>query len=522
IDIEVGANAKFEVTLTDDFVLVFWRDTAGQLHTGVKKASSRGTAATLGFGVTAKFSDPDAATKAATDFLEGYLTKPLDAVNAIIAKAGNVQLSDDEKKVLKALGIDPDSANAGDAAKKALDDLQKKLETKIKTVAELEIGASWKYEYSRVESSKFIVEAPITDTQLTALHPSLVAQNVQPLLDDSSIVLTKYLDETTVVRKRSFGFSLGIGKWFTIGDQDQSELTVRTRHSRDKSRSMISYVGARKFGGDGVWKIKPLAFDFRAEMSEYVADPKTSNFDYGITLSMEMTEQTLNEDVIATLLDNASLWSIVADDDADDVREKLSSIEGKATARFELTFDKATLGLIAPIAGHRNPLVMGRALAAAMPWSTDAARRAWKIRRTLYAPAWAAVLNGKDSQTAYAFVKDAVKAVDFAMSERDGKLDQLFNLRRLIEVHPDIAAHYTKWSNGMASLAQAIAPGSLPHTENANIFRNLYDYFSQVLYARAIGNALTQITSANVGRAATVTYKDADGKEQTLAIGSKA
>lgn len=529
-----GATASFKVTLTDDFVLVFWRELSGTLHAGVRKASSRGTALAATVGVTAAFADAAVVAEAAESVLQGYFGEALATIGRILSKAIGGGLTDAEKRifdaVVEALGLDPVVALAAEAKAK-LDHLRSALEAKLEEAAETRIAASWKYDYSRLESTQSIVEAPLTEAQLRRLHPSLVAQDVSPLLADAengALQLTRYLDETTVVRSSSHGFSLGIGKWLDIGDRDRSRLTVRTRRSLDRTRSMISTIGARSFRGSKDWSIGQFDFDFRAEMAAYAVEPKTSDFDFGLSLSMTATPQKLTSKAIAAIVDTASLWSIVGSERRGELQETLTAIARKtATARYQLTFDEKVLRQIAPVAGVRDCGAMAGAVAAAMPWGTFAARSNWQTRRELYAPAWRAVLADRaGSHDAYDLVRRGLQAVDPAMAQLDGTDAHMWTLRSLVDGHPQIVSHYSTWTTGARLLGAAVGEGTLASSKIETIFEDLHDFFSQVLYVRAIGRYLIDIAAAAgqtaaVGRVLSIAYDAGRGDRKTITIGSR-
>ncbi len=529
-----GASSSFKVTLTDDFVIVFWRDQSGTLHGGVRKASSRGTAFAATVSVTASFADPSAVAEAAESVLHGYFGEGLATIDHILSKATGADLTGDEKRifdaVMEALGLDPVVALAAEAKGK-LGRLRSAVEAKLEEAAETRIGASWNYDYSRLESTQYIVEAPLTETQLRRLHSSLVAQDVSPLLaeaESGALQLTRYLDETTVVRSSAHGFSLGIGKWFEIGDRDRSRLTIRTRRSRDRTRSMISYIGARSFGGAKNWSIGQFDFDFRAEMAAYAVEPKTSDFDFGLALAMTATPRKLTPEAIAAIVDTASLWAIIASERPHELREMLAAIGSRTvTARYQLTFDKQVLRQIAPLAGVRDCGGMAGAIAAAMPWGTFAARSSWQTRRELYAAAWRVVLAEQaGAGEACDVVRHALHAADPAMAQLDATDAHMWTLRSLIDGHPQIVSHYSTWTTGARLLGAAVGEGTLASSKIETIFEDLYGFFSQVLYVRAIGRYLIDIAAAAgqtaaVGRVLSIAYDAGKGDRKTVTIGSK-
>lgn len=537
IQIDVGAFASFQIKTTDDFVLVFWRDrAAGQFHAGVRKASTRGGSGALGVSVTAKFARPDEITKLAMTFFEGAFGAPLAKVTAILDAAAGGNLDETQKKVfdrvVQLLGIE-DAVDQIAAARDRLNDLPGQLEAKIEEVVTTQIGLSWKYEYSRVESTQNIVEAALTRDQLTQLHPSLVAQQVQPLLDRAKtsdtdtdpahdITLTKYLDEKTIVRTGGFGFSLGIGKWFQIGASDKNKLTIRQRRSLDQKQSMISYIGAREFS-ETLGKITDkFAFDFAASMDNWAEKPTAADFDFSLALAVSDQDRKLDKNDVARIIDTASLWSIITSDDVSTVAEALKGSIGKrTTARYELKFPEEVLRQqVAAMAGNRNDGQMAMALAAAMPWREEFSRASWRRRLGLYTRAWQ--LRLQDDRTSG---DEAVRAIERDLRDQGMLLIDRSpvgdSLRQQIELNPEVVPHYTGWVTGMALLAEAVGAGTMQHSKIETIFSLLHSYFTRKLYVRAIGRRLTDLAAANgmlgkVGRALVVTETGADGTAKKI------
>jgi hypothetical protein len=541
IEIDVSAFASFKITATDDFVLVFWRDrTANQLHVSVRKASTRGTAFGLGLNVIAKFEFPDDITKLASTLLDGVIGEPLSAIDEVLNAATGGTLDPTQKQIFDRLIKVLDLENAIDkiaAAREKLAELPTKLGAAIQQAAETQIGLSWKYEYSRVESTQSIVEAVLTNDQMSALHRSLVAQNVLPLLaraktsdtdiDPShDITLTKYLDEQTVVRTGGFGFSLGIGKWFTIGAGDKTKLTIRTRRSLDRKRSMVSYIGARKFSSTFGSVVDEFGFDFAAAMDGWQEEPKAADFDFALALTMSDQDKKASTDDIAQIIDTASLLSIVMDEDVAGISDTLTTIEGhRITARYELKFSEDVLRQIARAAGTRNDEQMARSLAAAMPWQNVFPRSSWRRRMDLYDNAWFGRINKQlTPEQAYKVVE-----IELIKNHLGAEVAPVAgSLMGELKNNPEVLSDYTRWVNGMSLLADAVGEGTMPHKKIATIFGDLYPYFSRVLYARAIGRRLVEIAAAQgvlsqVGRALVVTQMDENKRpERILNIGSKA
>jgi hypothetical protein len=530
VEIDVSAFASFKVTVTDDFALLFWRDrTANQLHVSVRKASTRGTASGLGVKVVAKFDQPDEITKLAMTFVDGVIGEPLSAIDEILNAATGGTLDPTQKEIfdrlIKILGLE-NAIDKVTAARESLAELPKKLEDAVQEAAEAQIGLSWKYEYSRVESTQSIVEAALTSDQMASLHRSLVAQNLQPLLDRQDITLTKYLDEKTVVRTNGFGFSLGIGKWFTIGASDKTKLTTRTRRSLDRTRSMVSYIGARKFSSTFGSVVDELGFDFAASMDGWAAEPKAADFDFALALTMSDQDKNTSADDIAQIIDTASMWSIVMDEDLAGIADTLAKIKGeRVTARYELKFSEDVLRQIAPVAGARDDARMARALAAAMPWRDSFPRSSWRRRMDLYDNAWFGRINKQLTP------EQAYKVVEIDLIKNHLGAEQspvAGSLMGELKNNPDVLPDSTRWVGGMSLLGHALGEGTMPHKKIETIFADVYQYFSRVLYARAIGRRLVEIAAAQgvlakVGRALVVTQLDENKKaRRVLAVGSKA
>ncbi len=161
---------------------------------------------------------------------------------------------------------------------------------------------------------------------------------------------------------------------------------------------MINYIGARNFGETTFGSVvDDYGFDFAASMDGWAEEPKAADFDFALALTISDQDKSANANEIARILDTASLWSIVMDEDIAGLSDVLKKVHGhRITARYELKFSEDVLRQIAGPVGTRNDQSdsqMARALAAAMPWQKDFPRSSWQRRIDLYDNAWFARIN---------------------------------------------------------------------------------------------------------------------------------
>lgn len=148
----------------------------------------------------------------------------------------------------------------------------------------------------------------------------------------------KFLHQTKLTKKKSWGFSIGIADWKVIG-QDLETLE-KVFQSKMNGTRRVSFLGQR--GYEGTWfdnKVNWMA-DFVAEMPDFSPEPTADQFRYGLRLKWSWSEKELSENELEEYVDHASTWRVLDEDDRVDLKEDLKGRFGrKARIDLELYFE---------------------------------------------------------------------------------------------------------------------------------------------------------------------------------------
>jgi len=236
------------------------------------------------------------------------------------------------QSLIRRLGLDETSATREDL-KKRVDEVRSSIVDRISDIAKAKVSAGFAYEYQRVSTSVHLLQATLSHERLRDLHDTLIRGNLQPTLTAimnarPGVTLQRYLNEKSVERKQSWGFTLGIGKWFSIAGTDSR--TIRPVVRRDfQDRRQESYLGLRGYEGQWMKDTVKWSADFNAEMATFAHDPLVSHFALGIHLLWEQTTDHLSETDVDVLLDAAVLWGVMTQLDAATLRPQLVAQTGR-------------------------------------------------------------------------------------------------------------------------------------------------------------------------------------------------
>ena len=134
---------------------------------------------------------------------------------------------------------------------------------------------SFAYEYNRVSSTTSLVQVLLSEANLKALHADLAGSRTESLVakvGQPGITVETYLNEKEVTRTQSWGFTLGFGKWATLGGKDLKKVTTVRRTDID-GRVQDAYQGARSYEGTWIGETFRWGVDFKADMKEFAREP---------------------------------------------------------------------------------------------------------------------------------------------------------------------------------------------------------------------------------------------------------
>ena len=349
VKLKRGLEATAAVKVTDQFSVVVSRTADGHVRFAVRKAAARDAT----FGIEASLG-MDASAMAGID----------DVLDAIFEHA-------------------PPQAT----------ELRAAVRKKLAAALHWKAAAGFAYEYARIAENTALADFVLLDeTQLAHDYELVLRGDLQSLAGllrqtGSSRRLVRYLNETTITRKATHGFSLGLGKW-AVRAQETARFVQTTRTSLDGLK-LITCLGARKYEEKNVpqndfeWTV-----DLKAQMEEFRADPDSLDFRYGFHLTVMLERAAIGRGDIARMLDFASMWNARTGD----AQSFAAAVGHKGTLRVQILLDHDALASV--VAQDADLLSWAEPLAMAMPYlSTFPERRSFAARRDTYSAAWRAWLE---------------------------------------------------------------------------------------------------------------------------------
>jgi hypothetical protein len=451
VKLKSGLETSIAVKVTDQFSVVISRTKAGQFRFAVKKAASRSNT----YAIEASY---------------GVEVSALPAIDEVL------------DAIFGALTADLDPAEKAEKiASGALDKLRSTLRKKLADAARWKAATGFAYEYARIDEGSSIADFILLDDARLADDYQLVldgdfAKITDALRTDTgSRTLVRYLNESTLTRRSSFGFTLGIGKWIDVKTNDESVFRQTTRTSLDGAKLVVSR-GTRKYEEKGVpendfeWVV-----DLKAEMKSFAAAPTTLDFDYGLHMLATLDRNSVDENDLARMLDFAAMWDVRVPP-ASALAEALGR---KAQIRVQLIFERDAL--LTALAIPRGIVSWAAPLAMAMPYmSVYPERRSFEMRQATYTSAWAAWLAGETNIA----VSPRGGIINF---ERKGGPGSFRWTRG--EGHPQLRPRLDAFVQGAQRLYAGMTTAQAPEAIGA-AYDGLQQFWSQRLYVAAAGRWL--------------------------------
>ena len=356
---------------------------------------------------------------------------------------------------------------------------------KVKAALKQKIGLSYTYEYAHTDEKTALIDFILEDnTRLQNDHAAAVAGNVGALAKDvndnpAAYQLVTYLNQETITTTSSIGFSLSLGHRTLLSANEKSTIKTVERKNLANAR-MLSYLGEHAYTDNGHdffdWTV-----DLKADMSAFVANPQTTDFDFGLQIDAVYNGAGRLDQV----LDHAATWRVFADAAAAKAQASAFAFT-KATVQI-LIDDKSVLGKILPLVDASDLDEVASALAAATPYVTSAPDRTQLAsRQSVYAPIWKSwLVNGSttDSPDNWRNLVAAAAPHDVAFEKsplRQTFVDLVFN------EYPDLKVLVAEFGKGAGKLADAINVAS-PAQLIDSAYDDLQAFWKQRMFVAAAG-----------------------------------
>jgi len=399
IKLKFGADMKFNVGLTDDFLVVFSRESEGRIRVGVKKGKVSSLSASAGAGIQVQLANPEVLSERLNEILEGIAGEQVDRIDALLKKNVVSQLTDEEKSIfgrlLHRLKLDDNLTDLA-SLRTHWEKLTEQVTDKVKSLAGTKVAAAFRYEYSRVKSESTLLQIVVPGSILIEdkeLHFSLIKTDLTTIIQwcrDTNVAPEKYMHERKLTVNKAWGLSISLGK-FTIGGKDIERLEDVTRKNFS-NEEQVTFLGQR--GYEGTWvgqKVNWMA-DFQAGMKTFEKPPRLSDFDFGFAFKWLWEEKQLSQEEVDMYLDYAEIWRAINSDT--DPRKELSRFIGNTVKiGLDVKIDDFAFRQLLKATNGASTDQFAAAMAKAMPWDTQRARSIVERRTRLYSPLWTAYLN---------------------------------------------------------------------------------------------------------------------------------
>ena len=529
VSVKAGASVSFSVAISDDFLIVFSRIDANRWRAGVRKVKSNRIAPSVDAGIDVGFANTKELQELILVTLDGVLGSPFEKVQDLLKATSLDTLNPTQRKIAQALlerfGL-KDQAATIEALRARVAAIKEKIAGKIEEVLKTRIALSFAYEYNRTSIDTNLLQATLTAKAIKALHSDLIKGKTEPTVQairekQSGIELELYLNQKEVTRAHSWGFTLGFGKWATIGGKDFKKVSI-VRRTDFQNRVQESYLGTRSYTGSWVGEKSEWGVDLKADMKNYAAEPLVNDYSFGIHLLWLVEQSELSASELEEWLDSGVVWRVFREQDLIDTRARLATaLSNRASLNVQITIPNGVVRAVLPALAAAPIESFASSLALAMPWmKASDARQSAARRRQLYAPLWTMYLAHPD-HTQGEFAASAERHVieagrtELILTERTPFGPNPFSFAGLTHINGNTAGACAAFTRGCNILDSAITSGARNQKTIDKAVREMDDLWSQTHHVRAIGAYLLDAAEragvlADVTRTMTVDVDDMD------------
>ena len=446
--------------------------------------------------------------------LEGVLGETASKVDEILKKATLEELSPPQRKIadflIERFGLER-ATSVLDALRAKIDDIRTKIKETITAIAEAKVSLAFAYEYRRIRQDTSVAQCTVTRAGLTRHHKDLVRGRFADLFAEAAnktngSALEHYLYQKTIKSERSWGFTLSVGKWLTIGGRDRKTLVRVDRQSADR-KVQRAFIGTRAYREVGQDQDRWSA-DLSASMPGFsrAPVPLVSEFQTGVAFNWFELDKKLDDDTLSQWLDLGVLWGSVAEDETARFREALAAgLKTRCSVVAQLACPHEAFSIMRTRIAAANLKEFGAYLGAAMPWSREPGRHSTMLRRKLYGPLWEAYVSNADNEARRGrdFAQMARKHLTSQGFENLGNLERLYAgsmlpddgnvFCGLIDLNPNTLQNCRDFFNGVKRLNLDVLSGAPDNRVIEHVFEEMENLWRQSHHVRAVGAYLLDI-----------------------------
>lgn len=380
IEVDLGASLGVNLSLEDDYRLVFRRGAAGTTRVELRKTRGRSAAGALNLGITASVADPAALQGALAAYATGRLGLPWQRVEELIARidsALNLEaLSEADRELAEKIGTRlglSDLRGEWQLLKERLDGLPDDLALRLEQALTAQVTAELTLEYGRVSTEEAVLACELDAAALGRHHRELLRGNLANLLDrlaarESGYRLIQYLKTTTVTKRFSFGIAIGIGRWAASGQEEVVREWKRRAVIRDEHESR-SFTGRKIY--KGVWGARTYQYAFglagAMEMFSTGRTATADELDYSLSFGWNWQEPRA-AGVLDDAFDLANIWKVLNQRENEANRnEVLARVQGPVLIEVEIKLSETGVHSLLTVPDSDFDEAWIEAMAAALP-----------------------------------------------------------------------------------------------------------------------------------------------------------
>lgn len=521
IKTELGATAEVNISIADDFRVIVTNTGNGRLRLAVKKANIREWATGAKVGVTISFADPDTMKEILINAILAVAGSSIEEINDLFDAANPSDWDPRILDILKELDLMRYIEDI-EELKKQWNALLDSIYKTVEEVATARLEAGLNCNYQRITEDESVLEITMPIPDVTMIHSDIMTCNLKDILAyaDSAphhVTIERYLRQTSVETRFSWGFSLGIAD-FSMGGKDltQKQWVTRTKYEDRSQLKSMSFLGSRGYTSWMLGERSGWTVDFSADMPQWVPTPSTKDYKYGLSLSWILHDNDVKNEELLAYLDYALIFGAVRRVDRSAVMEALTPNDTPLESMkmiVDLRFSHTQLLKMLAVPNETWLELMIGSMAKAMPYTDRVEMRSQPLKRqAFYRHMWKKYFE--DRKCTFYEVKqygrdelkmlkrDPHKVGKYVFGDPDRVYQNPISFAGQVAYHGKTGSNYSgivrSWemfSKGLRDLNEAMNASNGPRMLE-DIFEALCAYFNQYLYVRAAGIFLIELARA--------------------------
>lgn len=547
IKVQLGAKAEadFSIEVKDDFNLVICKIADNQYRISLKKAVAQNISAKADLNIGVSLQNSAQVMRMLAPMIEGIFDLPENKLKEIGEKIKADQWLDEAERqavgvIIRRLGLSQ-GVDIKQIPQK-IEETEKSVLELVKNIAQTKVQLGFSFEYQRLKSEDAFLQAVVSQSILEQNHQNILLFKINDLLtnliDKEGAKIEKYLHETRYQKRVAWGLGLDFGRWGALAGKDNKSVEWSVRQNA-QLKQQVSFVGTRIYKATE-WKNKVnWGVSFTAQMPNFSFEniAKAHEFQYGLQIIWEQTENETEKEELLQIIDLAVLWGIIAENEFDKYTLELENTLGNTkniSYAFQIQVPNEAFVMLLPVLSRKINGLIGKALGAGMNFlNYFDSRKVVEKRAELYAPLWATYLSKYEENINWASLAQThLKSQHKDLANYEGSYQRNsaggYNyFQGLIQLNPNTATQVESFVAGANLLAKGIG-SELPYEEVIQkSFEQMQAFWTQSHHIRSFGYYLLDIAKNpnidvfhQINRTLTIQYQ-ANNSLQTIQIAKK-